>query len=106
MDLVVAAAVGLLGGSLVNWLSDVLPITRRPTRPRCLHCGAKITWRGWFGLADASFQGARCRYCRARRGARAWIVELVAAVFTVWLYSRDPHPLPVLPGLLVGLRSC
>jgi leader peptidase (prepilin peptidase)/N-methyltransferase len=96
------AALGWLGGGLVNWLADALPIYRRPVRPRCHRCGGPRGPMAWLGLLDAA-SGSVCRYCGARRGARAWLVELACAAFAVWMYLRDPSLAVFLPGLLVGL---
>src|SRR3990172_2869136 len=89
MDAVAAAALGWLGGGVVNWLADSLPIYRRPVRPRCPVCGAPRRTAAWLGLIDA-LSGSRCRYCAARRGARPWVIELVSAVLAVWLVPRGP----------------
>jgi leader peptidase (prepilin peptidase)/N-methyltransferase len=93
---------GWLGGGLVNWLADALPIDRRPVRPHCRHCGGPRRVIAWLGLLEA-ITGSRCRYCRAPRGARPWVVELFSAAFAVWLFQRDPSPIVFVPGLLVGL---
>ena len=98
----IVAAIGLLGGSAVNWLADTLPVTRRPTRPRCIHCGALRPRWAWVALADAILGGSRCAYCRVRRGARGWIVELAGLTLAVWLFSRGAAPIVFIPGFLVG----
>jgi leader peptidase (prepilin peptidase)/N-methyltransferase len=97
------AAFGLLGGSVVNWLADALPATRRPTRPRCAHCGAPRQRRAWSGVVEAFFAAGRCAYCGGKRGSRAWIIELTGLAFAVFLYRRDGDPVVFIPGLLVGL---
>jgi len=100
---IVVAAFGLLGGSVVNWLADALPATRRPTRPRCAHCGAPRRGRAWFGVVEAIFDGGLCAYCGGRRGSRAWTVEVAGLALAVLLYRRDTDPAVLVPGLLVGL---
>jgi len=102
MDGLGVFVLGWLGGGVVNWLADALPIYRRPVRPRCPHCGGPRRVAAWLGLIEAA-SGSPCRYCDARRGPRPWIVELACAAFAVWLYGRDPGLAVFLPGLFVGL---
>jgi leader peptidase (prepilin peptidase)/N-methyltransferase len=96
------AALGWLGGVVVNWLADSLPAHRRPARPRCPRCGAPRRVAAWSGVIGA-LAGGRCDSCGARRGARPWVLELFSAAFAVWLYQRDSTPGVFWPGLLVGL---
>ena len=102
MGIVVATA-GLLGGAVVNWLADTLPISRRLARPRCAHCGAPRSRRAWSAVVEAIAGGGRCAYCDSPRGPRAWIVELAGIGLAVWLYRREADPVVFVPGLLVGL---
>src|SRR3989304_3791726 len=109
MDGLGVFVLGWLGGGVVNWLADALPIYRRPVRPRCPHCGGPRRVAAWLGpiRGGPRLWGAPpappCRYGAARRGPRPWIVELACAAFAVWLYGRDPGLAVFLPGLFVGL---
>lgn len=74
-----AGLLGLLAGMLVNYLSDVLPVRRRPAPPLCLHCGtdqAPINYFLW---------PRRCPNCGTRRSLRTWLVEAVFVVLFLWL---------------------
>ncbi len=72
---------GWVAGTLVNYLSDVLPATRRLSSPVCNHCSAQRTWIDYL-----LFKG--CPSCGQGRGIRAWVVLIGGIVATVamWLY--------------------
>jgi leader peptidase (prepilin peptidase) / N-methyltransferase len=63
---------------LVNYLADVLPVTRKFSRVACPVCQKN------FGLWD--YLSLRsCRNCGKRRSIRAWLVSGLAAAGAVWL---------------------
>ena len=72
---------GLLAGMLVNYLSDVLPVFRKPSRPVCTHCGQVQTLRDYF------IWPRRCPHCGKRRGLRTWTVEILYTGLFIWLYQ-------------------
>ena len=72
---------GLLVGLLINYLADVLPRTRRLSRPECSHCAASLPLIKYvFSL--------RCPECGQRRPWRHFIVLVggVAASLLLWFY--------------------
>lgn len=95
--LILVATLGLLAGSIVNWLADVLPLHRGLRRPACDRCGAPRRVGDWIGLTSRA-----CGYCGSSRGVRAVLVEAVAVGLALWLYLRDPDPLHLLPGAAVA----
>ena len=70
--MILAVPVGLALGWLVNYLADVLPATRRPTRPVCPECGQPYPLKTYL-LAR------RCPQCGEGQSLRRAVV-LVAAV--------------------------
>lgn len=90
MEWIRLAGLILLGwgvGILVNYLGDVLPITRRFTPPVCYDCSHPVTPVNYLLLRN-------CRQCGSRRRLRAWIVQ-AAAVLGV-------ASLALLPGVRLG----
>jgi len=65
---------------LVNYLADVLPYTRRLTRPSCPHCEAPLATPDYLFMRN-------CRNCGRRRSNRAFSVLLlgIPAALYVWL---------------------
>ena len=75
---------GLLAGWLVNYLSDVLPITRRFSQPACIHCNTTLSIKGFLSLS-------KCPSCGERRSLRTWIVQILALGISL-LFWFQPHP--------------
>ena len=92
MEITIAIIAGLILGTLVNYLADVLPTTRRLTQPTCLACSAPQT-----GKAYLLFQP--CHSCGKKRSLRTWVVQLGLPVAAAWMYFA---PSPRL-GLWMGL---
>jgi len=84
LSLIVPLFTGLAFGWIANYLADVLPLTRRLSRPTCLHCEAPFHWQDYLLLR-------RCRTCGKTRRARAWIVPLLLTVITVYTWFSPPH---------------
>jgi len=72
---------GWFAGYFVNYASDVLPFTRRFSRPACPHCQSHFSWAEYLTLHA-------CRSCGKGRSLRTWIVQILAVVsFTYfWLF--------------------
>ncbi len=81
-------------GALVNYLGDVLPVTRRLTSPVCIQCGQK------FFLIDYILLRA-CQKCNFRRHIRTWIVQAVAVAVVIWLDLSYRGTLGFWPSLLI-----
>lgn len=75
------AVLGWATGALVNYLSDVLPQTRRFSQPICRRCGRPQSNLGYLAFPK------RCSACGNGRGLRAWLVEAgyIAAAILTWL---------------------
>jgi hypothetical protein len=46
--LVIPLILGWIGGWIVNYLADVLPVTRRFSQPACPHCNTAYTWQDYL----------------------------------------------------------
>jgi prepilin signal peptidase PulO-like enzyme (type II secretory pathway) len=78
---------GWLAGWLVNYLADVLPVTRRFSRPACPHCQIPYRWGGYLLFHN-------CATCGTPRKVRPLIIQavMVAAAVLLWLFPRPGFP--------------
>lgn len=70
---------GFIAGFLVNYLADVLPITRRFSQPTCIHCEQEIEWGTYLLLRV-------CRACRKPRTLRTWITLIVFVLTSTFIW--------------------
>ena len=70
---------GILAGWLVNYLADVLPRTRRFTRPTCVNCEHP------YSIADYLLL-RRCRSCQRNRGWRSYLTQTILLAATIYLW--------------------
>jgi len=75
---------GLFGGSLVNYLADVLPATRRIGQPVCWNCHTRLSWRDYILFL-------KCPTCGKSRANRTYIVQLLILLMTVYLWLVPPR---------------
>lgn len=81
--LFVPLLLGWLAGMLVNYLADVLPLTRRLSRPACIHCQTPFAWTDYLTLRA-------CRTCGRRRSPRTWITPIIAAASFLYFWLHPP----------------
>jgi leader peptidase (prepilin peptidase)/N-methyltransferase len=93
--LIGAILAGLLAGYVINYLADVLPVTRRFSAPTCRSCQKPISWPDYILLR-------KCRTCVSRRSLRTYLVLVfsIAAGIVVWW-----HPFQRLDIWLVWLLA-
>jgi leader peptidase (prepilin peptidase) / N-methyltransferase len=79
--LLIPILIGWLGGLFVNYVSDVLPVTRRFSQPTCHHCQNTFSWWNYLTLRA-------CRQCGKGRSLRTWLVQLlgVTSFIYFWLF--------------------
>jgi leader peptidase (prepilin peptidase)/N-methyltransferase len=87
--LVIPLLLGWLSGWLVNYLADVLPITRKFSRPVCSSCQANYKWSDYLLFRN-------CSKCGKRPAPRTIIVQAVMTVAPVWIWIFPGHSLPFL----------
>jgi prepilin signal peptidase PulO-like enzyme (type II secretory pathway) len=73
---------GIVAGILVNYLADVLPVTRKLTRPACRQCG------NLYDTKDYLFFKV-CNHCGKQRDARA-IITLAAMILVHLAIWNNP----------------
>lgn len=75
-ELLLCALFGGITGVVINYLSDVLPRTRRLSKPVCPHCGKPFSLRGYL----FSF---KCPECKNNPPVRNWIVLISSIVVSI-----------------------
>lgn len=90
ITLFIPVILGLAAGLFVNYVSDVLPITRRFSQPTCSKCQTTYSWLDYLTLRA-------CRTCGTHRSLRTWIVLILSiASFTYfWLFTPIGLGLPL-----------
>ncbi len=80
IGLVIPLITGLAGGWVSNYLTDVLPATRRLSRPACPYCETAFSWQDYLLLHH-------CRSCGRMRRVRSWVIHLlfIAVSFYIWI---------------------
>lgn len=88
--LLIPILLGWVAGLFINYVSDVLPRTRRFTQPACLQCGAPFTWAGYLSRRA-------CEKCGRKRSLRTWLVQIltVAAFVYFWLVPSKALGFPL-----------
>src|SRR5262245_27681486 len=91
--LLIPLLIGWLGGWVVNYLADTLPITRRLSRPTCSKCGDEYPWGVYllFGPCPQNGHG---------RGWRAWLVQFILVAISLYTWSH-PHPMGYALGMVL-----
>lgn len=88
---------GWLGGSVINYLGDVLPSRRGLALPFCPVCEAEQASLAYWFLPGS------CQACGARRRLRVWLVYLLGVGGAVLLWLAPGLRLPFWLNFLVGL---
>jgi leader peptidase (prepilin peptidase)/N-methyltransferase len=92
MEIVLAAILGWLCGVLVNYLADVLPVTRRFSVPVCTACEKPRSLVDVFLLRS-------CSACHAKRSLRSWGVQIFFLATSVYLFLNPPARLGYIAGI-------
>lgn len=85
---------GWFAGIFINYVSDVLPLTRRFSRAVCTGCQTPFSLLDYLTLHP-------CRHCGKKRSLRTWLVQLltVAAFVYFWLFPSKALGIPL--GMIV-----
>ena len=81
ITLVIPLIVGWISGLAINYLSDVLPITRSFSKPVCLKCGAEFSFTDYLLLKSCVQKHTRIR---------AWIVQIIITLLSLYTYINFP----------------
>jgi prepilin signal peptidase PulO-like enzyme (type II secretory pathway) len=75
--------IGLVIGFATNYLADVLPVTRKFTKPTCANCQHEYGIKEYLLLK-------KCGQCGQPRGARTWLTLFVLEVISLYLWNKSP----------------
>lgn len=92
--IIIPIALGWLAALLVNYLADVLPVTRKLTRPTCQHCAAKSAWTDYLLLKG-------CAACGKTRSWRTWLVQLLSVAASLYVWFAPPKKLGYWLGFIL-----
>jgi len=97
--IIVPVLLGWMSGWLVNYLADVLPVTRKFSRPICSHCQTPYPWGGYLFF----------HICNTCGNSRKWRPLVIQAILTVapvllWIF---PHPhFPFILAFILLIYLC
>lgn len=86
MNLLLVFILGLIAGWVVNYLADVLPLTRQLSQPVCLQCGARLSPGDYLLLRP-------CPHCGERRSRRTYLTQAILLMGTFYLWFDPPRRL-------------
>jgi len=84
ISLLIPVILGLAAGYFVNYVSDVLPFTRRLSQPACLNCNENILWKDYLLLHA-------CNSCGHKRKPRTYYVLIIFLAATVYIWVAPPE---------------
>jgi len=84
--IIIPVLVGWISGCLVNYLADVLPITRRLSYPACPHCGKNFAILPYLIFLP-------CSKCHQRRSRRVWFVQVIILIANIYIWFESPFSL-------------
>lgn len=92
--LVIPVLLGWIAGLFINYVSDVLPLTRRFSQPVCAHCQAPFSWTTYLTLRS-------CLNCGTPRSPRTWLVQVLTTAAFVFFWLNPPKAIGFWLGMLV-----
>jgi leader peptidase (prepilin peptidase)/N-methyltransferase len=92
--LLIPILLGWAAGLFINYVSDVLPHTRRFSQPACLQCETHFTWADYLTLRA-------CRNCGKSRSLRTWLVQILAVASFVYFWLVPSRALGFPLGAIV-----
>lgn len=94
LTLLVPLVLGWLAGLFINYCADVLPSTRRFSRPACRECSTPFSWMDYLTLRA-------CRACGEGRSLRTWLVQILATASFVYFWMVPSKALGIPLGMIV-----
>src|SRR6266487_3072386 len=92
--LLIPIVLGWVAGLFINYASDVLPFTRRFSKPNCLECQTPFSWADYLTLRA-------CRKCGKKRSLRTWLVQILTVISFAYLWLFPSKALGIPLGMLV-----
>ena len=84
---ILVATLGWVAGVVVNYFSDVLPLSRKLKKPQCWYCNEELEWKRFL------FSWQKCKNCDHKRQKRAGAVEVGGIMTAIWLWNSPPTAL-------------
>src|SRR5688572_699378 len=96
VTLLIPVVLGWIAGLFINYVSDVLPITRRFSQPACTRCQNPFSWKDYLLLRS-------CQNCGKARSLRTWLVQIFTTVAFVyfWLFPSERLGIPLTMIVLI-----
>ncbi len=94
LTLLIPLVLGWLAGLFINYCADVLPSTRRFSRPVCRECSTPFSWTDYLILRA-------CRACGEGRSLRTWLVKILATASFVYFWMVPSKALGIPLGMIV-----
>jgi len=94
ITLLIPAILGWFAGLFINYVSDVLPLTRRFTQPVCSDCQTPFSWSDYLTLRA-------CRHCGKARSLRTWLVQILTTFAFVYFWLHPSKALGIPLGMIV-----
>ena len=97
--IIIPLLLGWLSGLLVNYLADVLPVTRSFSRPVCPHCQTPYHWGSYLLFHN-------CSTCGTPRKWRPLVIQAVITVVSIllWVFPRPGFPFVLAFSLFIYLN--
>lgn len=93
ITLIVPIIIGWIAGLVVNYLSDVLPFTRRFSQPVCHHCGEPYKWMDYFLFHP-------CKNGHIRK-TRLWVAQVFILSASIYAWLNPPAKIGYIFGLIL-----
>jgi leader peptidase (prepilin peptidase)/N-methyltransferase len=94
MGPIIALLAGWIAGAIINYSSDVLPVSRRLGKANCPKCESDLSWQNYLLFKN-------CSNCHSPPGSRAYIVAIAAIIASIFIWYYPPAGLNYILGWLV-----
>ncbi len=91
--LILPVILGYLAALIINYLSDVLPDTRKFSQPVCKQCGAAYLWKDYLFYR-------KCQNGHTR-ATRIWIVHVIILVLSIYTWGQPPAKIGYFLGMVL-----
>jgi len=92
--LIIPLFAGYIAGLLINYLADVLPITRSFSQPVCYRCDTGLGTHQYILMQP-------CSNGHQRR-PRSWVVIIIMMIISVYAWLSPPEKIGYILGLIVA----
>jgi hypothetical protein len=93
LEPIIPILAGWITGWIVNYFSDVLPVTRRFSKPACPRCGSSLSLTSYL-----LFQ--RCHNGHGR-SFRLWLVQAAVTAMSIYIFLQPPVKIDYWAGMIL-----